>query len=78
MVDELLELEPECKWALAAAVFLRREQTALYGKSDGGGAEDEEKHAERLAELKRVDPMRVRYYTESGGTAAAAAPVKID
>ena len=78
MVDELLELEPECKWALAAAVFLRREQMALDGKSDGGGAEDEEKHAERLAELKRVDPMRVRYYTESGGTAAAAAPVKID
>jgi len=66
MVDELLELEPECKWALAAAVHLRTEQLALpaSGAASGCTPEEDAKHAARLEALKRVDPMRTRYYVE--------------
>ena len=56
MVDELLELEPDAKWPLATAAFL--------GRALGDRPADVES---RLVELKRVDPMRARYYEASLG-----------
>ena len=55
VLEELIELEPDCKWPLATAVFLRSLQA---------GGERAVDAAERLATLKRVDPKRTRYYDE--------------
>ena len=70
MIDELLELEPECKWALASAVFLRAQQQQLGA---GGAAGIDEA---RIEMLKRIDPMRTRYYTAQA-SAGDAAPVSV-
>ena len=67
---ELLELEPDCKWVLAASAFLS-EQLASCG--DGGGGGEAAAHAEKLQALGRVDPMRSRYYADRASAAAAAA-----
>ena len=62
MVEELLELEPECRWALAAALYLRAQQPAPPGDESLGA---QEAHAARVATLQRVDPMRAKYYKEA-------------
>ena len=64
MCEELLDLEPECKWVLAAAAFLSREL------GDAGG----EKHAALMEQLKHVDPLRKRYYDDAarGGDLGAS------
>ena len=62
MVDELLELEPECKWPLAAAAFLGRTlDTHQMGSEETTGAT-----ATRIGELRRVDALRARYYDSAG------------
>jgi len=62
MVEELLELEPECKWALAAAAFLARtlQQQAM------GDAQTAAMAAAHLDALQRIDSQRERYYTSTG------------
>jgi geranylgeranyl transferase type-2 subunit alpha len=74
MVDELLELEPDCKWVLAASAFLS-EQLAGCAKGDGGGggaeaAAEAAAHAQKLRELGRVDPLRGRYYADRAAAVA--------
>ena len=49
MVDDLLSLEPECKWALATAVFLHATRQPLQ---QPGGASTEQ-HSQRLAALQK-------------------------
>ncbi|KAJ3361937.1 Rab geranylgeranyltransferase [Allomyces javanicus] len=74
VIEELVELEPECKWVLGALVF-------LYTLG-GSAMPDEIRKAEYMvAELKRIDPYRAQYYAtlvpprqEGGGKAAKAEP----
>lgn len=55
MIEELIELEPDCKWPLAAAVFVRSLQAGEGRDADA---------VLQLATLRKVDPKRTRYYTE--------------
>ena len=62
VLTELLELEPDCKWPLAAATFL-------------GDALGESAQTERLLrELSRVDPMRKAHYEHMLARRGNAAP----
>jgi geranylgeranyl transferase type-2 subunit alpha len=63
MVTELLELEPECKWALAAAAFLEAQLEAAVPVAGGEGRAG---LLERLESLQAVDGMRTRYYKDLG------------
>ena len=63
MVEELLELEPGCKWVLAAAAFLGRELDAASAAAADA----------RLTELQAVDPLRARFYADQRRTAPATA-----
>ena len=71
---KVLELEPDCKWVLAASAFLS-EQLAGCAKGDGGGggaeaAAEAAAHAQKLRELGRVDPLRGRYYADRAAAVA--------
>eukprot|EP00322_Chrysochromulina_rotalis_P018597 CAMPEP_0115852512 /NCGR_PEP_ID=MMETSP0287-20121206/13036_1 /TAXON_ID=412157 /ORGANISM="Chrysochromulina rotalis, Strain UIO044" /LENGTH=389 /DNA_ID=CAMNT_0003306579 /DNA_START=36 /DNA_END=1205 /DNA_ORIENTATION=+ len=67
MVDELVELEPECKWPLAAAAFLSR-TLQQHGMSD---EETDASAAAKLGSLQEIDRMRKRYYADARVGAAA-------
>lgn len=80
MVDELLELEPDCKWPLATAAFLSHQlaesgqSTGCYSmalQAEGGGTST----SERFRLLQQVDALRERYYLDAaaGGVDASAA-----
>ena len=71
MVDELLELEPECKWVLACAAFLSEQLTAC-GEAAGASV-DRAAYTNALQALGRVDPMRSRYYADRAAATAVAA-----
>ena len=75
MIDELLELEPECKWALASAVFLRAQQRQLDAGGAAASAPADIDEA-RIETLKRIDPMRTRFYTEQARVDAAPVSVQ--
>ena len=66
MVDELLELEPDCKWPLAAAAFLGRtlQQHRMGDEATAAAA------TANLDALRRIDPLRARYYSAAATDAA--------
>ena len=67
MSEELLELEPECKWVLAATAYLHNrlgEHLAVRGEA--GVNVERSAYAEKLRELNRVDVMRANYYADMG------------
>lgn len=77
MVDELIDLEPSCKWALAAAVFLASQlpsadaRAAAQERTTAGAGGAATSVSERLAALQQVDPMRARYYADLAGRGEA-------
>ena len=54
-VEELLELEPDCKWPLLSAALL----AAALGRREESQA--------RLEACRRVDPFRAAYYEHTKG-----------
>lgn len=70
MVEELLELEPDCKWPLAASAFIARELSSVAAGDEGSALA-----AERWSALEAVDKLRARYYVDcrQGGDAAVSA-----
>ena len=60
MATELLELEPDCKWVLAASAFLSEQLAATGARSD----DERRAYSEQLHALGRVDSMRSRYYAD--------------
>ena len=66
MIEDLLELEPESKWPLAAAVFLGKALAVVRPGSD-------ERVSEHLRSLQRVDPTRVQYYAHLLDTVTSSA-----
>ncbi|KNE65597.1 hypothetical protein AMAG_09577 [Allomyces macrogynus ATCC 38327] len=73
VIEELAELEPECKWVLGALVF-------LYALGGLATAEEIGKAENMVAELKWIDPYRAQYYAtlvprnEDGAKVASATP----
>lgn len=51
MVNELIEIEPDCKWPLATATFIGQELRL-----------GPEALTEQLRTLQRIDPMRHQFY----------------
>ena len=67
MCDELIELEGECKWVLAASAYIARE----LGEAGTTGVKC-------METLRRIDPLRKRYYEDvsSGAKAETGAAVE--
>lgn len=67
MCDELIELEGECKWVLAASAYIARE----LGEAGTTGVKC-------METLRRIDPVRKRYYEDvsSGAKAETGAAVE--
>jgi len=61
MVEELLELEPNAKWPLAAAAFVGQLLLRATGEEGGEGARAVKA---RLEQLQAIDKMRARYYAD--------------
>ena len=60
MCEELLQLEPNCKWALLTVAFLLNGIT-LHGESVNGYAE---KVGDTFSRLTSLDPLRTTYYRD--------------
>ena len=68
MATELLELEPECKWVLAASAFISEQLAATGTRSD----DERRAYEEQLQALGWVDSVRARYYADVAAAAKEA------